>query len=91
MGSRASERRVNTSIKRFLTESNIERVESLAALARDLGISLAQLALAWVLRQPAISSALIGASHPDQITENVAALDVVLDEEILTRIEAIVA
>ena len=90
-GTRASESRVNSSMKRLLTEGNLDRVELLSAVARDLRISLPQLALAWVLRQPGIASALIGASHPDQIKENIQAVDVALDEETLKRIDTIVA
>lgn len=58
-----------------LSEANIARARALATIAQRRGQSLAQLALAWVLRDPRISSALIGASRPEQIIENVAALD----------------
>ena len=58
-----------------LTEANLERVRQLAAIAEGRGQSLAQMALAWVLRRPAVSSALIRASRISQLEENVAALD----------------
>ena len=58
-----------------LTEANLERVRQLAAIAEGRGQSLAQMALAWVLRRPAVSSALIGASRISQLEENVAAPD----------------
>ncbi len=90
-GSRAANERVSGSISRMLTEDNLDRVEQLSEVARDLGVTLSQLALAWVLRLPAISSALIGASRPEQIQENVKAVDVKLSEETLARIEAILA
>jgi len=58
-----------------LSPENLERVHALNAIAQRRGQSLAQLALAWTLRDPRVTSALIGASRPEQIVENVAALD----------------
>ncbi len=58
-----------------LSAENLARVEALAAIARQRGQSLAQMALAWVLRDPRVTSALIGASSAAQLRENVAALD----------------
>ena len=58
-----------------LSEENLERVRSLNEIARSRGQSLAQMAIAWVLRDPRVTSALIGASRPEQIRENVAALE----------------
>lgn len=58
-----------------LSEANIQRVRALNEIAQRRGQSLAQLALAWTLRDPRVTSALIGASRPEQIVENVAALD----------------
>ncbi|ACO78367.1 Oxidoreductase aldo/keto reductase family [Azotobacter vinelandii CA] len=58
-----------------LSEANIRRARALAEIARRRGQSLAQLALAWTLRDPRVTSALIGASRPEQLVENVAALD----------------
>lgn len=57
-----------------LSDENIARVKALNEIAKKRGQSLAQMALAWVLRDPRVTSALIGASSPDQIVENVAAL-----------------
>ncbi len=58
-----------------LSEANLERARALNRIAQRRGQSLAQLALAWTLRDPRVTSALIGASRPEQISENVAALD----------------
>jgi L-glyceraldehyde 3-phosphate reductase len=58
-----------------LSEQNLTHVKALNAMARARGQSLAQMAVAWVLRHPGMSSALIGASKPEQITELVGALD----------------
>lgn len=90
-GSRASNSSVNWSMQRALTDDTYEKVEQLIGVAEDLNISLGQLALAWVLRQPAIASALIGASRPEQIQENVKAVDVKLSQETLDRIETILS
>jgi len=90
-GSRAATEGVKHFVARFLTDEILAKVERLSGVARDLGITLSQLALAWVLRQPAISSALIGASRPEQILENVKAVDITLDADTLARIESILA
>ena len=58
-----------------ITEEKLTRIRALDGLARRRGQSLAQMSLAWVLRQPAITSALIGASKPQQIEENLGAID----------------
>ena len=55
-----------------VTESRLKRVRALDVVAKQRGQSLAQMALAWVLRQPAVTTALIGASKPEQIDDNVA-------------------
>jgi len=64
-------------------------VEKLKAVADEMGITLSQLAIAWVLRQPNVTSALIGASKPEQVEENVKASGINLSDEILNKIEAI--
>jgi len=86
-GSRAT----SASMGRFFDYPNelLERVEQLGTLAEELGISTAQLALAWVLRQPNVASAIIGASRPDQVEDNAGASGVELDEATLTRIDEI--
>jgi L-glyceraldehyde 3-phosphate reductase len=56
-------------------QENLPRVKKLNAIAQNRGQSLAQMALAWVLRDPVVNSALIGASSPEQIIENIAALE----------------
>lgn len=59
----------------YLSEENLERIRALNRIAENRGQSLAQMALSWVLHEPRITSVLIGASRPEQIKENVAALD----------------
>jgi voltage-dependent potassium channel beta subunit len=77
-------------MERDLTPENIARVQKLSVLARDLNITIAQLAIAWVLRLPQISCALTGASSVEQLEENVTASGITLDSDTLTRIEQIV-
>lgn len=73
----------------LLTEENLDKVELLKEVAAENGITLATLALAWILRQKSVASALVGASRPEQVEENVKASGVKLDQETLTRIEEI--
>jgi aryl-alcohol dehydrogenase-like predicted oxidoreductase len=65
----------------------LERVQGLAPVAADAGLTMAQLAVAWVLQNPNVASAIIGATRPEQVTENVGAAGVTLDPEIMTRID----
>jgi len=65
-------------------------VEQLKPIAADLGLTMAQMALAWVLRRPEVASAIIGASRPEQVADNVRALDVQLPDEALHLIDAAV-
>jgi aryl-alcohol dehydrogenase-like predicted oxidoreductase len=69
----------------------LERVQRLQPIADKLGISMAQLALAWVLHEPNVASAIIGASRPAQVEDNAAASGIVLDEETLRLIDGILA
>ena len=69
----------------------LARVQHLLPIAEELGISMAQLALAWVLREPNVGSAIVGASRPEQVEDNAAASGVELDEETLGRIDEILA
>lgn len=75
--------------KRFLTDANAEKVRALKPIADDLGISRAQLALAWVLRQDGVSSVITGATRPSQVEDNVKAAEVELSAEIVAKIESI--
>ena len=75
--------------ERFLTEENRKKVLRLKEVADELGLTRTQLALAWVLRLPEISSAITGATRPEQIRESLGAAGVDLPKEALERIEAI--
>lgn len=90
-GSRATTPRVQNFITHMLNDETLDKVGALQSLAQELGLTLSQLALAWVLRQPAIASALIGASRPEQIEENVKAVGITLSADTLQRIDSILA
>ena len=76
-------------ISRWLRDDVLERVQQLKPLADEAGLSLAQLAVAWVLQNPNVSSAIIGASRPEQVTENVKAAGVKLEADLLQRIDEV--
>lgn len=73
------------------TQRQIEKVRELTGIAQGLGCTMAQLALAWCLKNPNVSTVITGASRPSQVAENMKALDVAkqLDESVMGRIEAI--
>lgn len=73
---------------RYMNEANVQRVKALRPLAEELGITRGQLALAWLLRHPLVSSVITGATRPEQVEENVKAAEVDLSPEMLERIEA---
>lgn len=87
-GSRATDDKGGSEmIGRFMRDEVLERVQRLRPIADELSLSMAQLAVAWVLQNPNVSAAIIGASRPEQVRENVAASGVVLDDEVLRRID----
>lgn len=86
--SRAQSKEGSYFIKRWLDQPGLlERVQELGELAKQTDLSLPQLALAWVLNQPGVSAAIIGASRPEQVHENIRASGVTLDEQLLTAID----
>jgi L-glyceraldehyde 3-phosphate reductase len=84
--SRAADPKVGHFVERYLTDENFAKVERLSTLAAENRITVAQLALAWILHHKEISSVITGASRPEQIEENVKAIDVTLDEHTLNAI-----
>jgi aryl-alcohol dehydrogenase-like predicted oxidoreductase len=89
-GSRATDDKGGAdNIGRWLRDDVLERVQRLKPLADEAGLSLAQLAVAWVLQNPNVSSAIIGASRPEQVTENVKAAGVQLDATLLQQIDEV--
>jgi aryl-alcohol dehydrogenase-like predicted oxidoreductase len=85
--SRATDPTGSNFIKRFLGDETLKAVQHLDPLAADAGLSLAQLAVAWVLQNPNVSAAIIGATRPQQVRENVKAAGVRLDPGLMSRID----
>jgi aryl-alcohol dehydrogenase-like predicted oxidoreductase len=73
----------------FLKEEVLSAVQQLVPIAKELDLTLAQFGLAWVLQNPNVSSAIIGASRPEQVMDNVKAVGVEIPDELMTKAEAI--
>jgi aryl-alcohol dehydrogenase-like predicted oxidoreductase len=90
-GSRAASAQMNqfmeTAGRHYRSDFLLEAVAQLKDIAAELGLTMAQMALAWVLRRPEVASAIIGASRPEQIADNVRAVGVTLPTETLERID----
>ena len=84
-GSRAAERGMTND----LTEDNLSKARQLTSIADEHGMPMSQLALAWILRRPEISSVIIGASKPEQVLENLKAAETKLDDDVIRRIDTI--
>jgi len=90
-GSRATDEKGGADmVKRWLEPDFLERIQRLKPIADEAGLSMAQLAVAWVLQNPNVSSAIIGASRPEQVTDNVKAAGVKLDPAVMTAIDDVV-
>jgi aryl-alcohol dehydrogenase-like predicted oxidoreductase len=87
--SRAGHAEAGNSMRPFLTDEILTRVQGLRAVADDLGLTMAQLAVAWVLQNPNVAAAIIGATRPEQVADNVKAAGVTLDADVLKRIDGI--
>ncbi len=89
-GSRATDTKGGADmVARWMRDDVLERVQQLSPLADQAGLSLAQLAIAWVLQNDNVSAAIIGASRPEQVTENVKAAGVRLDADLLKAIDEV--
>ena len=73
-----------------MTDDVLTRVQQLKPLAEQAGLTMAQLAVAWVLQNPNVSSAIVGATRPEQVHDNVKAAGVKLDADLLKAIDEIV-
>ena len=89
-GSRATSDAMGGFIGRFLETPVLEAVAKLVPLAQEAGCTLAQFALAWVLREPNVAAAIVGASRPDQVSDNAKASGLVIDPALFGKAEAIV-
>ncbi len=90
-GSRATDERGSTFVARYLRDEVLDRVQQLKPLAEEAGLSLAQLAVAWVLQNDNVSAAIIGASRPEQVSENAVAAGVELDGELVAKMNDVLA
>jgi aryl-alcohol dehydrogenase-like predicted oxidoreductase len=86
-GSRANDPTGSSFIRNYLTEPILSRVQQLKPVADEAGMSLAQLAIAWTLQNPNVSAAIVGATRPEQVRENVRAAGVRLGQDALRRID----
>ncbi len=86
-GSRANDPTGANFIRNYLTEPILSRVQQLRPVAEQAGLSLAQLAIAWTLQNPGVSAAIVGATRPEQVRENVRAAGVKLGQDIMRRID----
>jgi aryl-alcohol dehydrogenase-like predicted oxidoreductase len=86
-GSRKTNDAMNYFMDRVDDDTLLERVQLLQPIADELGLTMAQLALAWVLREPNVASAIVGASRPAQLEDNIGASGVELGPEILRQID----
>jgi aryl-alcohol dehydrogenase-like predicted oxidoreductase len=89
VGSRADDPEVAARMGGFMEEDVLSAVQQLVPIANELGLTLAQFSLAWVLQNPNVSSAIIGASRPEQVIDNVKAVGVEIPKELKDKAEAI--
>ncbi len=86
-GTRAADDKAGLFVRGFMTDEILTAVANLKPIAADCGLTMAQLAVAWVLQNPSVSAALVGASRPEQIVDNVAAAGVRLDDDVMLAID----
>jgi aryl-alcohol dehydrogenase-like predicted oxidoreductase len=90
-GSRGADPATASIVEKFMSEETLTAVQNLRPLAEQLGVNMAQFALAWVLQNPAVSAAIVGASSPEQISSNIAASGVDIPGEVMKRVDEILA
>ena len=90
-GSRATSDSMGGAMQNWLRPDILERVQDLKPLAAKAGCTLTQFSLAWVLREPNVASAIVGASRPDQLAENAAASGLAIDPALFREAEDLVA
>ncbi|GAA4787770.1 MULTISPECIES: aldo/keto reductase family protein [Streptomyces] len=88
-GSRAADEVGSGWVRAFLRDEVLERVRQLAPLAQELGLTQAQLAVAWTLQNPNVAAAIVGASRPEQIRGSAKAAGVRIDPELMRRVDAL--
>ncbi|MEY4322234.1 MAG: hypothetical protein RL410_15 [Actinomycetota bacterium] len=89
-GSRASDDRVNEWVKNWMKDDLLQAVQNLKPIALDHGLTLSQLSVAWVLHNKNVASAIVGASRPEQVTENIQASGVKLSKQTMKEVDEII-
>ena len=90
-GSRGADERLGGMMGKYLSDDVLTRVQLLAPLAKELELTMAQFALAWVLQNDNVASAIVGATRPDQITSNIEAVGVEIPAEIMQQVGEILS
>lgn len=90
-GTRAASQQMGWAMDSYRDDEVLERVQRLGPIAEDLGVTMAQLALAWVLREENVAAAIVGASRPEQVEENAGASGISLDDTTLEAIDEALA
>ena len=86
-GSRATSSEGGEFVKRFLTDEILSAVQNLRPIADECGLTMAQLSIAWVLQNKNVSSAIVGASRPEQVTEAAKASGFTLSADVMSAID----
>lgn len=90
-GSRGADERLGGMMGKYLSDDVLTRVQLLAPLAEKLELTMAQFALAWVLQNDNVASAIVGATRPEQISSNIAAVGVEIPEEVMQQVSEILS
>jgi aryl-alcohol dehydrogenase-like predicted oxidoreductase len=88
-GSRAADPKLSSIIEKFMSDDVLTKVQQLKPLAEELGLDMAQFAIAWVLQNQNVAAAIVGASRPKQITSNAKAAGVTIPAEIMQKVDQI--
>lgn len=88
-GTRASDPETSSFLEKFMSVETLERIQNLKPIADELGVSMAQMALAWTLQNSNVSAAIVGARTPEQIQSNLGAESVQIPEELMQKIDQI--
>jgi aryl-alcohol dehydrogenase-like predicted oxidoreductase len=90
-GSRGADERLGGMMGKYLSDEVLTRIQLLSPLAEQLGLTMAQFALAWVLQNDNVASAIVGATKPEQISSNIAAVGVEIPEEVMNQVSEILS
>ncbi len=90
-GSRAADPSTSSIIQKYMGEETLTKVQGLKPVAEQLGITMGQLAIAWVLQNKNVASAIVGASRPEQISDNVKAVGIEIPHELMKQIDEVLA